>query len=211
MPEFFFWVVLLFPSVLALPTLIGNYALGAIIIGVFRLFSLFLVYAIWTIIAFNTRSDPIMVMGVGEIVVCLADILGRTLPLMLLATNALEAVLAPLAIMAIVGFSVVSAVLVPKRYLDQIISICDAQEKTQEETRKSGSWRDRCEAVSAQYGLSAREKDVFILLVHNHDSSYISKKLVVSYYTVRAHTRNIYTKTGVHSRQELINLVEDAN
>ncbi|MFR3452445.1 MAG: helix-turn-helix transcriptional regulator [Collinsella sp.] len=37
---------------------------------------------------------------------------------------------------------------------------------------------------------------------------YIAEKLVISESTVKSHLQHIYTKCGVHSRQELISLVE---
>lgn len=69
-------------------------------------------------------------------------------------------------------------------------------------------WRQRCAIVGEMYGLTERERDVLLPLTHGHSANRISDDLFLSYYTVRAHTRNIYSKTGVHSRQELIELVE---
>ncbi|WP_420484871.1 helix-turn-helix transcriptional regulator [Eggerthella lenta] len=37
---------------------------------------------------------------------------------------------------------------------------------------------------------------------------YVAEELVISKNTVRTHTKSIFAKTGVHSRQELIDLVE---
>ena len=68
----------------------------------------------------------------------------------------------------------------------------------------------QCAAVVAQYGLSAREADVLGLLARGRDAAYIADELVISKNTVRTHMRNIFSKTGVHSRQELIDLVETA-
>ena len=41
-------------------------------------------------------------------------------------------------------------------------------------------------------------------------SDYIADKLQVSWNTARTHTHNVYVKLGVHSRQELIDLVDEA-
>lgn len=65
-----------------------------------------------------------------------------------------------------------------------------------------------CTSVVEQYGLSKREADVLDLLARGRDIPYIAEELVISKNTVRSHTKNIFAKAGVHSRQELIDLVE---
>ncbi|WP_442904226.1 helix-turn-helix transcriptional regulator [Gordonibacter sp.] len=39
----------------------------------------------------------------------------------------------------------------------------------------------------------------------------MTEKLIISSHTAKAHIYNIYQKTGVHSRQELMDLVEDTD
>ena len=68
-------------------------------------------------------------------------------------------------------------------------------------------WRRRCDAVCDTFQLTAREQEVLRLLSLGHGSEYISEQLVISLYTARTHVRNIYSKTGVHSREELIQLI----
>lgn len=65
------------------------------------------------------------------------------------------------------------------------------------------------EELAAECGLSSRETDVFQCLAMGYESTAISKKLQISWNTVRTHTRKVYSKLGVHSRQELIDLVEE--
>lgn len=60
------------------------------------------------------------------------------------------------------------------------------------------------ETMALDYGLTDRESEVFIRLAKGRGSQSISDELVVSLYTTRAHTRNIYTKLDVHSRKELM-------
>lgn len=62
-------------------------------------------------------------------------------------------------------------------------------------------------AVADRFGLSERERDVFALLAEGRTSARIQEELCIAAGTVNYHTRNIYSKLGVHSRQELIDLV----
>ena len=64
------------------------------------------------------------------------------------------------------------------------------------------------ERWAARYGLSAREYEVFEMLARGRNRAYISKELVVSDNTTRTHMKNVYRKLGVHSQQELIDLVD---
>lgn len=66
----------------------------------------------------------------------------------------------------------------------------------------------RCAVAVERYGLSRREADVLDLLARGRDVPYVAEELVISKNTVRSHTKSIFAKTGVHSRQELIDLVE---
>lgn len=66
----------------------------------------------------------------------------------------------------------------------------------------------RCVAVGAEYGLTPREGEVLALLAQGRTVGVIREKLVISLNTARFHTKNIYAKLGVHSQQELIDLVE---
>lgn len=67
----------------------------------------------------------------------------------------------------------------------------------------------RCSTLSEQKHLTAREKDVFLLLAKGRDVPSISKQLFISENTVRSHSKNVYRKLGVHSKQELLDLLEE--
>ncbi len=46
------------------------------------------------------------------------------------------------------------------------------------------------------------------MLARGRDRAYIEEALVVSRNTVKAHVKHVYAKLGIHSHQELIDLVE---
>lgn len=64
------------------------------------------------------------------------------------------------------------------------------------------------DAIAKQYGLSERETEVFQYLARGRSAKYIAEQLFISPETVRTHTRRIYTKTGVHTREELLSFIE---
>lgn len=66
------------------------------------------------------------------------------------------------------------------------------------------------DAIAERFGLSERERDVFALLAEGRTNARIGEDLCIAAGTVNYHTRNIYQKLGVHSRQELIDLVRNA-
>ncbi|WP_139651285.1 helix-turn-helix transcriptional regulator [Raoultibacter phocaeensis] len=70
------------------------------------------------------------------------------------------------------------------------------------------SLEDRCARIAAKFQLSARESEVFVLLAQGHTRASIAKKLFVSENTIREHVKNIYKKLYIHSRQQLIDMVD---
>ncbi len=68
----------------------------------------------------------------------------------------------------------------------------------------------RCERVAREHGLSARELEVLVLLMHGRNVPAIAEQLCISKNTVQTHVRHIYEALGVHGRQELLTLVNEA-
>lgn len=75
-------------------------------------------------------------------------------------------------------------------------------------TPGKGMWRRRCTLVAERYSLSPREEEVLSLLAKGRNTEYIQKELSVSSHTVKAHVYNIYRKLGIHSRHELMDIIE---
>lgn len=69
------------------------------------------------------------------------------------------------------------------------------------------SYAELLDGIAERFGLSERERDVFVLLAEGRSSARIQEDLCIAAGTVNYHTRNIYQKLGVHSRQEVIDLV----
>ncbi len=72
----------------------------------------------------------------------------------------------------------------------------------------SSSDEDAVGRMAEQYRLSPREVDVLRLLSRGRSVPYMRDALVISKSTIETHIKHLYAKAGVHSRQELINLLE---
>ena len=68
----------------------------------------------------------------------------------------------------------------------------------------------RCAHVAEDYGLSAREGEVLVLLVKGDTRQNMCKTLQLSEGTVKTHLTHIYDKLNIHSRTELLEIVYDA-
>ena len=68
--------------------------------------------------------------------------------------------------------------------------------------------RERLSGLIVSHGLTAREAEVFALLVDDLDAATIAQRLSVSNATVHTHISHVYTKFGVHSRKELERVVK---
>jgi DNA-binding CsgD family transcriptional regulator len=61
--------------------------------------------------------------------------------------------------------------------------------------------------LMSAYGLTDREQDVTRLVLRGDSTAQIAERLVVSPHTVQQHLKNIFEKTGVRSRRELVGKV----
>lgn len=67
----------------------------------------------------------------------------------------------------------------------------------------------RCEELAQRYDLSRREAEILEYLAKGRSQPYIREELMLSKNTVATHVKHIYQKLNVHSKQELIDLVEE--
>lgn len=65
------------------------------------------------------------------------------------------------------------------------------------------------DALAASFGLSAREADVLRDFATGRTARYIADWYMISEHTVKTHLRRAYAKLGIHSRQELLDLVDE--
>lgn len=80
--------------------------------------------------------------------------------------------------------------------------------KVEAEDEKKGTLSDRCDFLANVGKLSKRESEVLRLIAKGRSTPRIQKELHLSVNTVNTHISHIYQKLNVHSRQELLDLIE---
>lgn len=73
-----------------------------------------------------------------------------------------------------------------------------------------GEQPDPQQLFASRYSLTGREAEILALLYHGNSTEEIAEELFISGKTVRNHISNMLAKTGLHSRNELIALVNQA-
>lgn len=69
-------------------------------------------------------------------------------------------------------------------------------------------FKERCAAIGKHYGLTEREMEIMAYVATGRDTPYIQEALSLSKNTVNFHRKNLYAKLGIHSKQELLDLVK---
>lgn len=69
-------------------------------------------------------------------------------------------------------------------------------------------WDMPLATVADTYRLTRREREVLALLARGHSFAAMEEALCISHNTMKMHARNIYTKMEVHSRQDVISMVD---
>ena len=101
------------------------------------------------------------------------------------------------------GFLASSPSLVLWQDMFRFVGRRDVPEETFED-----KMRQACDCLAAAYGLTPRETEVLQYLGRGYGPAYIASVLPIKENTIRSHVRNIYGKTGVSSRGELLELVD---
>lgn len=75
-------------------------------------------------------------------------------------------------------------------------------------TMRQAAMRHSAEVIGQQFLLSEREVDVLALYSLGFTQKRVAEELFISPGTAHAHIKRIYAKTGMHSRQEILDYIE---
>lgn len=206
---------------LALIMLVGY---GNGLLSIIAATSFFLLdFLIWCLIILAAQSNsdvhPVKLAGIGRGAVCLGMLLGNAFALFGISGETLLAnkIFAGVLVVAVLVCTVL--VFNESRLLEftksigkDSLSLQSVLDKTAAETalpptRKATLWADACRVVGERGQLSDREQEILRQLADNRTPQDTADYLCISLHTVRTHTRNVYAKLDVHSRDELIALV----
>lgn len=200
----------------------GSASVGVVLSGVaFQLFDVVMWY-IFSYIVFQSKASAVLVVGLGRAVIAFGVTVGNALGGVCAAMDANALPLSTVVFVILFAAAVAVFFIFPEKQVDRLLlPIPDEDEERGRDASPSpvdgepadaaasrhGRWKQLCLQMGDEAQLTEREKEVLVMLARGYGSQSISDELTVSLYTTRAHTRNIYAKLDVHSRQELADRV----
>lgn len=85
----------------------------------------------------------------------------------------------------------------------------DGDEDASQNPDQEPDWEAALRSFAARYGLTKRETEICSYLVRGRSAKHIAEELFISENTVWTHTKNVYAKTKVSGKDDLMNLFED--
>lgn len=106
---------------------------------------------------------------------------------------------------------IIFAVLVyePKSYFPVSSTDTSNLEHDQELSPRQTYFQAKIDVLAEQYSLTKRQSEVVFFLAKGRSAKYIESTLCLSPHTVKSHIYTIYQKIGVHSKNELVTMVEN--
>ena len=76
--------------------------------------------------------------------------------------------------------------------------------RTTSPTRSIEQYPRRVDLFCRAFGLSARQRDVFVSLIGGSDTRYVAAGLFIREHTIQNHPKFSFSKTSLHSGRELV-------
>lgn len=171
-----------------------------------------LLWCLFANIAGRTDIGACRVFGLGRGSSAFGNTLGQ-----LIATVLSGAVAGMEGYLLGIGIACAIVILVVAMFVFDGHTLKDALDKTFREAERlpeagqvarEDIWDAGCREVAGERQLTAREREVLLLVMRGRTANYISEELGISYNTTKGHIKNLYAKCGVHSKQELFDLIE---
>ncbi|MDY4840223.1 MAG: helix-turn-helix transcriptional regulator [Lachnospiraceae bacterium] len=156
-------------------------------------FAFFVTYRIVLFVDLSVRGNCLFLAGVGLLCGRVGDALGAGLG-MALKSN--------IVVLVFTSFALFTVTVILFFYFYEIYytNTSEGQDET-----------IRIDSFIEQFGLTAREKEVLILILKGNTNSKIADNLFISESTVKFHVKNILKKTQCANRKELLSLLNSAS
>lgn len=168
-------------------------------------------WAVMANVASRARTSPLRVFGLGVGMTVAGRALGYVVGAICATHQAAGNLsLQSLSMLMVLLLVVACASILPESAFGRIGHPRDAEAPMPGEfAHASGpSFEGACVSIAHRDSLTAREIDVLLPLARGHNAQAISNELSITKGTVQTHVKHIYAKLGLHSQQELIELVE---
>ena len=190
-------------GVLALP-LFGRTFSGwaLVIVGVGQTLVVMLLWAFLADVAHRGTINPLAVFALGWTAYCLPFPVGRALGGLFEASTAMTSLVS----VVVYLLAMASVFLLDERDFSAGRVFADL-EKPAVPPALFDALGAACKRLGRDSGLTDREQEVMELICKGRSKGYIAESLCISENTVRSHARHLYAKVGVHSKQELLDLL----
>ena len=160
------------------------------LVNFFRSFSLIMCWVVIISASWSNKDSSVRIFAIVLAVFCLTSI-GWYLALDYLGRL----------VSILIGVLIYASILVANRLFPNmhVNNTVDWQKATEE----------RLEDMAREYGLSSRERDIFIPLAQGRSRHAIASSLYLSEGTVKSYISRIYRKLGVSSKDELLAKVQE--
>ena len=164
---------------------------------------IFLLWLVLALLAHRSRLHPYVVFGVGWSLYMLSIVAG-----MLVAEHVGNGIfLTDSLVLHMVYLLVVTTVFILFRS-DKLVDLLPEKEKSTAPKSDFELIMQRCREIGNERGLSKREVDVMQLLCLGRSKRHIAEALHISEHTVKGYAKSLYAKLEVHSKEELLDLIE---
>ena len=197
--------VLLFTGagVMALPLvgpLLAGWALVAVAVA--QTLVVMLLWAMLADVAHHSSLSPLVIFGGGWTAYCLSFPVGQIFGRLLNTTGTGEEVVG----LIVYLLALATVFLLSERDFSRRRVFADLDEPPLP-TSMDDAVRTACRTIGSAHELTEREAEVMYLICMGRSKGYIAETLSISENTVRSHSRHLYAKLDIHSKQDLLDLV----
>lgn len=175
-----------------------------------------LAYGALADVVYQQSLKSLFIVSMGRFINTAGILLGMLIVLALQSTSPSEPPIIVIVSLSILIIVAVGTLVLSEREIFSIIGLYISTD-SKSWNRREGDAEISAETDNAlvnfnkiveQYHLSPRESEILPLIYRGRSAKHIAERLFISEGTVKTHTYNIYRKMDIHTRDELMNIVE---